>query len=101
MRHGTPNSSRLQRRCGVRRSRWDRERLDSGSGPFGSPTHAHTGGAWALDLSQDGKEVVTGGNDGIVRVWRAGTWQWQLKECIRRLEQLRANSDEGGRHGIS
>lgn len=69
--------------------------------PFGSPNHAHMGGAWALDLSPNGKEVVTGGNDGIVRVWRAGTWQWQLKECIRRLEQLRANNDKGGNHGIS
>jgi WD40 repeat protein len=69
--------------------------------PFGNPTYAHVGGAWALDLSPYGKEVVTGGNDGTVRVWRGGTWQMQLKECIRRLEQLRANSDKGGKHGIS
>jgi WD40 repeat protein len=37
-----------------------------------APLHAHKGWVKTLAMSIDGKILVTGGNDGFVRIWDAG-----------------------------
>ena len=42
--------------------------------------YSHTGIVWGVELSQDGRQVVSGGDDGNVRVWDVKTGA-----CLRTL----------------
>jgi WD40 repeat protein len=60
--------------------------------PFCKPLDAHPGGTWAIDLSPTGEVMVTGGQDGVVRLWRAGTWRSWLGTAEARSRVGRANA---------
>ncbi|MGF7237113.1 MAG: WD40 repeat domain-containing protein, partial [Frankia sp.] len=47
--------------------------------PFaGHPGPSHTGRVWAVAVTPDGRQIITGGDDGTARVWDRATGQLQI-----------------------
>jgi hypothetical protein len=57
---------------------------DAKSGaPLGPPLKGHEDRVWSVAYSPDGRQIVSGGRDGLVRRWIASPSDWFRLACAR------------------